>query len=73
MLAVEFTTFDYLLAALAAFAAGIVNALAGGGTLISFKHSLVGPVPDEFQQHMAPGWEAIHARVKRAAEAARQE
>ena len=36
MLAVEFSTIDYLLAALAAFAAGIVNALAGGGTLISF-------------------------------------
>lgn len=44
-----------------------------GGTLISFKHSLVGPVPDEFRQHMAPGWEVIHARVKRAAETARQE
>ena len=36
MLAVEFSTLDYVLAALAAFAAGIVNALAGGGTLISF-------------------------------------
>ena len=44
-----------------------------GGTLIAFRHSLVGPVPDEFQQNMAPGWEAIHARVKRAAEAARPE
>lgn len=41
-----------------------------GGTLISFRHSLVGPVPDEFRQHMAPGWSAIHLRVKRAAEAA---
>lgn len=46
---------------------------ANGGTLISFKHSMVGPVPDEFQQQMAPGWEAIHARIKRTAEAARQE
>jgi uncharacterized membrane protein YfcA len=36
MLAVEFSTIDYVLAALAAFVAGIVNALAGGGTLISF-------------------------------------
>ncbi len=36
MLAVDFTTVDYLLAALAAFAAGVVNAVAGGGTLISF-------------------------------------
>ena len=41
-----------------------------GGTLITFRHSLVGPVPDEFRQHMAPGWSAIHKRVKRAAEAA---
>jgi hypothetical protein len=44
-----------------------------GGTRISFRHTLVGPVPDEFRQHMAPGWSAIHARVKRAAEAAPQE
>jgi hypothetical protein len=42
-----------------------------GATLIAFKHTLVGPVPDEFRQHMAPGWEAIHARVKTQAEAAR--
>ena len=40
-----------------------------GSTLISFKHTLVGPVPDEFRQHMAPGWEAIHTRVKKHAEA----
>ena len=43
------------------------------GTLISFKHSLVGPVPDEFRQHMAPGWEVLHARIKRVAETARHE
>jgi hypothetical protein len=42
-----------------------------GGTLITFRHSLVGPVPDEFRQHMAPGWSAIHRRVKAAAEATR--
>lgn len=40
-----------------------------GGTMISFKHTLLGPVPDEFRQHMAPGWTAIHDRVKRQAEA----
>ena len=40
-----------------------------GGTRISFKHTLWGPVPDELRQHMASGWSAIHARVKRAAEA----
>ena len=43
---------------------------ADGGTRISFKHTLVGPVPDDFRQHMAPGWNAIHARVKTQAEAA---
>lgn len=43
---------------------------AGGGTLLSFKHSLVGPVPDEFLQHMAPGWSVLHQRVKKAAETA---
>ena len=42
---------------------------AGGETVISFKHTLVGPVPDEFRQNMEPGWEAIHARVKKQAEA----
>lgn len=41
------------------------------GTLISFRHSLVGPVPDDFREHMAPGWSVLHARIKRAAEAAR--
>jgi hypothetical protein len=41
-----------------------------GGTLITFRHSIVGPVPDEFRQHMAPGWSALHRRVKNAAEAA---
>lgn len=41
-----------------------------GGTHITFRHSLVGPVPDEFRQHMAPGWSALHHRVKHAAEAA---
>jgi hypothetical protein len=43
---------------------------ADGGTEIAFKHTLFGPVPDEFRQHMAPGWTAIHERVKKAAEAA---
>lgn len=43
---------------------------AGGETLISFKHTLVGPVPEEFRENMEPGWEAIHARVKQHAEAA---
>ena len=40
-----------------------------GGTLLTFRHSVVGPLPDEFRQHMAPGWSVLHQRVKRAAEA----
>ena len=40
------------------------------GTLLTFRHSLVGPVPDEFRQHMAPGWSVLHRRVKQSAEAA---
>jgi hypothetical protein len=43
-----------------------------GGTLISFKHTLVGPVPDDFRDKMAPGWEAIHARAKKQAEASKE-
>lgn len=41
----------------------------GGGTTISFKHTVFGPVPDELRQRMAPGWSAVHARAKRQAEA----
>jgi len=41
-----------------------------GGTIITFRHSLVGPVPDEMGEHMGPGWAVLHARVKRTAEAA---
>lgn len=41
---------------------------AEGGTRISFRHSVFGPLPDEFRRDMAPGWSALHARVKRAAE-----
>jgi uncharacterized protein YndB with AHSA1/START domain len=43
---------------------------ANGGTEIAFTHRIIGPVPDEFRQRMAPGWEAIHARVKQQAETA---
>jgi hypothetical protein len=39
-----------------------------GGTLISFRHTMVGPVPDQFKDNMPPGWQAIHARVKTQAE-----
>jgi hypothetical protein len=41
-----------------------------GGTLITFRHSLVGPVPDDLRPHMGSGWSVHHQRVKAAAEAA---
>ena len=41
-----------------------------GGTMINFKHTVVGPVPAEFEPNMATGWNDIHARVKHQAEAA---
>ena len=40
-----------------------------GGTLITFKHTLLGSVPDDFEEKMPLGWQAIHARVKQLAEA----
>ncbi|MBA2687318.1 MAG: SRPBCC domain-containing protein [Gemmatimonadaceae bacterium] len=41
-----------------------------GGTLISFRHSVVGPFPEEQRAPTFSGWETIHARVKRVAESA---
>ncbi|MBA3656246.1 MAG: SRPBCC domain-containing protein [Gemmatimonadaceae bacterium] len=41
-----------------------------GGTLISFRHSVVGPFPEEQRAPTFSGWEEIHARVKRVAESA---
>jgi hypothetical protein len=40
-----------------------------GGTLIVFKHTALGFVPDDFRQGMAAGWHSLHERVQRAAEA----
>ena len=48
--------------------AGVVNAIAGGGTLISFRHTVVGPFPEEHRGQIGTGWKAMHARVKRVAE-----
>ena len=39
-----------------------------GGTLIRFRHTVVGPIPEEQRAPTLAGWEAIHARVKRVAE-----
>jgi len=40
-----------------------------GGTMISFRHSALGFIPDDFRQNMMRGWAALHDRVRRQAEA----
>ena len=40
-----------------------------GGTLISFRHSALGFIPDDFRQGMMRGWAALHDRVRKQAEA----
>ena len=40
------------------------------GTLIKFTHTLVGPFPEDHRPRLASGWTALHARVRKAAEAA---
>ena len=42
-----------------------------GGTMISFKHTMVGPVPGEFRENTKSGWVSIHTRIKNYAEAAK--
>jgi hypothetical protein len=42
------------------------------GSLITFKHTLVGPFPEDQRPHLGKGWAAMHARVRKAAEAAGQ-
>ena len=39
-----------------------------GGTLISFRHSALGFIPDDFRQGMMRGWAALHDRVRKEAE-----
>ena len=39
-----------------------------GGTLISFRHSALGFVPDEVRKDLGTGWSQLHARVRRVAE-----
>ena len=45
---------------------------ANGGTLISFKHNMVGPVPDALRQNTSTGWKNIHERAKAHAEAVKE-
>ena len=40
-----------------------------GGTLISFRHSALGFIPDDFRQGMMRGWAVLHDRVRKQAEA----
>jgi hypothetical protein len=40
------------------------------GTLIKFTHTVFGPFPEEHRSQLATGWSALHARVRKAAEAA---
>jgi hypothetical protein len=41
-----------------------------GGTLITFTHTLLGSFPDDHRSGLTTGWTALHARVRKAAEAA---
>ena len=39
-----------------------------GSTLITFTHTVVGPLPEDHRPQMSAGWAALHARVRAAAE-----
>lgn len=41
---------------------------AEGGTLIAFRHSAFGFVPDEVRNNVGSGWSVLHQRVQRIAE-----
>ena len=42
-----------------------------GGTLISFRHSALGFIPDDVRQGLMRGWTALHDRIRKQAEARR--
>jgi uncharacterized protein YndB with AHSA1/START domain len=42
-----------------------------GGTLITFRHSALGFVPDEYKEGLSRGWTPLLERVRRHAEATR--
>ena len=42
-----------------------------GGTLITFRHSAFGVIPDDLRQGLTRGWSALHDRVRRQAESRR--
>ena len=39
-----------------------------GGTLVTFRHSALGFVPDDVRKNVGAGWGVLHERVKRIAE-----
>lgn len=41
-----------------------------GGTLITFKHTMFGFIPDDFRTHMPEGWRHMHKLVREHAEKA---
>jgi hypothetical protein len=41
---------------------------AEGGTLIQFRHSVLGLLPEEHRKNMTMGWRRMHERVKTQAE-----
>jgi hypothetical protein len=43
-----------------------------GGTLISFRHSALGFVPDDYRQGLMKGWRPLFDRIKKQAEGLRR-
>lgn len=41
------------------------------GTVISFRHTVVGPFPEDHRPRVGAGWAALHARVRTMAETTR--
>ena len=39
-----------------------------GATVISFRHTVVGPFPEDHRSQVGSGWAELHARVRAAAE-----
>ena len=42
-----------------------------GGTLISFRHTTLGVIPDDYRDGMPQGWNRLHEAVRKRAEAAK--
>lgn len=42
-----------------------------GGTLITFRHTAFGFVPDDYRERIGPGWKSLLERIRRHAESNR--